>query len=300
MAGGHAFLLKAGDFCSQIHKEGCLAASHQPCYTRFKTEDPEMDEQSINSFPTKPLMTVHAPYTVFDQYTKTFEEVVRLAGIYVDFKLHERPSFTFELGALPALFVVALKCRVPSLRRKAIDLMHRSPGRECTFAARSSGQLASRVVAVEEEDLGLTPPPVSPASTPSSRRHRGVIRVGIRPSSSLQKWVSNAFFQGQKACHMSVTIAVHSAYLLDIAESDFPHICCLIELIRGSVTVGGVAEEVACRRISDQNSGPCADDHADDHDLGIHLRQLLWMMPSLDVQDCDAKRSHLEKGSAFI
>ncbi|KAF7195907.1 hypothetical protein HII31_02787 [Pseudocercospora fuligena] len=264
MADGHAFLLKAGDYCSQLHKEGYLAASHQPYYTRFKTEDPEMDEQSINSLSTEPLMTVHAPedtafplrmrdieligalpgdwmpsalqelqalckdrfeqwhaafsyshnhgkegegeacllmyyhiskmflkarlsqyQTIFDQYTETFEEVVRLAGIYVDFKSHERPSFTFELGAVPALFVVALKCRIPSLRRKAIDLMHRSPGKECTFGAGSSGELAARIVAIEEEDLGLTPPPVSPASTPSSRHssaHQSPINDSILPS----------------------------------------------------------------------------------------------------------------------
>lgn len=112
--------------------------------------------------------------------------------------------------------------------------------------------------------------------------HRGVIRVSVRSSSSLQSKVSNALHRKQCAYHMSVTVAVHSAYLFDIAESDFTHVCCLVELIRGSVAVGSVAEEVSCGCISDQYSGAGADNHADDHDLGVHLRQLLWTMPSLN------------------
>ena len=61
---------------------------------------------------------------VFDGYTHEFEEILRHAETYLANK-GERPAFTFEVGVVPPLYLVATKCRVPSIRRKAIEMMKR-------------------------------------------------------------------------------------------------------------------------------------------------------------------------------
>lgn len=61
---------------------------------------------------------------VFDEYTHEFKEILRCAEIYLANR-GERSTFTFEVGVVPPLYLVATKCRVPSIRRKAIELMKR-------------------------------------------------------------------------------------------------------------------------------------------------------------------------------
>jgi hypothetical protein len=105
------------------------------------------------------LTTRMAPWQlVFDEYTYHFREILRHAERYVAVKEQQKPVFTFEVGAVPPLYFMATKCRVPSLRRKALRLLARAPRKECMWGATSTGQLAARVIAIEEEGLGLPPP----------------------------------------------------------------------------------------------------------------------------------------------
>jgi len=62
------------------------------------------------------------------------------------------------VGAVPVFFFTATKCRVPSLRRKALQLMSLAPRKECMWGATSAAELAARLVAIEEEGLGLPAP----------------------------------------------------------------------------------------------------------------------------------------------
>ncbi|KAK5125987.1 hypothetical protein LTR85_011342 [Meristemomyces frigidus] len=94
--------------------------------------------------------------SVFDDYTHHFQQVVHHAEIYVTAKA--APVFTFEVGAVAPLYFVATKCRVPSLRRKALEVMARAPRKECMWGATSTAQISARIIAVEEEGLGLPLP----------------------------------------------------------------------------------------------------------------------------------------------
>lgn len=96
--------------------------------------------------------------TVFDEHTHRFEQVIHHAEFYVNAKALEEPTFTFEVGAVPPLYAVASKCRIPSLRRKALQLLARAPRKECMWGATSIGQLSARLIAIEEEGLGLPVP----------------------------------------------------------------------------------------------------------------------------------------------
>src|ERR1700761_8214755 len=74
---------------------------------------------------------LNATQMVFDSFTYHFREIIRHAKMYIKAKAIEQPVFTFEVGAVPPLYFTATKCRVPSIRRQALDLMSQAPGKEC-------------------------------------------------------------------------------------------------------------------------------------------------------------------------
>jgi len=127
-----------------------------------RTPYPSTDQAAVSSL----LMYYHVssiwlttrlttPQLIFDDYTYHFEQVVKHGEVYINALTAQRPVFTFEVGAVPPLYFVATKCRIPSLRRKALQLLARAPRKECMWGATSTGQLAARIVAIEEENLGL-------------------------------------------------------------------------------------------------------------------------------------------------
>lgn len=91
----------------------------------------------------------------FDDFTSNFEQIVHYADIFLRSRFDDRTTFTFETGAVAPLFLTATRCRIPSLRRKALDLMRKAPRKECFHGAESTAEVAGRVIDIEEE--GLTP-----------------------------------------------------------------------------------------------------------------------------------------------
>ena len=93
--------------------------------------------------------------TGYDRFTPEFRELIHHADLYVTAKAEQRPAFTFEVGAVPVLYFAASKCRVASLRRKALDLLTKAPGKEFTFGARTTAELIRRLIGIEEVGLEL-------------------------------------------------------------------------------------------------------------------------------------------------
>jgi hypothetical protein len=65
--------------------------------------------------------------------------------------------FSFELGIIPPMEVVARKCRYPKIRRKALEMLRQSPKRECLFDSMYSAILDERVMELEEAAFKLPP-----------------------------------------------------------------------------------------------------------------------------------------------
>lgn len=68
-----------------------------------------------------------------------------------------RPStakFTLDIGVIVPLYLVALKCRLSTLRRKAIALLLEWPRREGVWDSLFAGKIAEWVMHIEEEYLG--------------------------------------------------------------------------------------------------------------------------------------------------
>jgi len=98
---------------------------------------------------------LHLVEGVFDEFTSHFKDLVDHAAIYLQAKVEGPATFTFEIGATPALFLAAAKCRVPSIRRRALCLMSKAPRKECMHGSKSTAEFARRLVEIEEMGLGL-------------------------------------------------------------------------------------------------------------------------------------------------
>lgn len=97
--------------------------------------------------------------TVWDNYKSQFEEMIELAEpvLYDNLRFPDESSksFSFELGIIPPLQFVAWKCRWPTIRRKALQLLRNAPRRECVFDSSYSYALYERVRILEESALNL-------------------------------------------------------------------------------------------------------------------------------------------------
>ena len=63
------------------------------------------------------------------------------------------PNFTVDSGFIPPLYYTAVKCRVPSIRRKAIDFILAAPHREGIWDGIVVAQIARRIMDIEEEGV---------------------------------------------------------------------------------------------------------------------------------------------------
>ncbi|KAK0392354.1 hypothetical protein NLU13_1849 [Sarocladium strictum] len=70
------------------------------------------------------------------------------AGIFSP--CHMKPTFSMDMGIVAPLFMVATKCRVPLLRRQAIELLRGCSRREGMWDSELTARIASWVMSVEE------------------------------------------------------------------------------------------------------------------------------------------------------
>ncbi|KAK4228221.1 hypothetical protein QBC38DRAFT_454450 [Podospora fimiseda] len=66
---------------------------------------------------------------------------------------HIKPSFSADLGIVPPLYVVATKCRVPHIRRQAIQLLRSSARREGMWDSELTARIGMWITDVEEAEL---------------------------------------------------------------------------------------------------------------------------------------------------
>jgi hypothetical protein len=89
-----------------------------------------------------------------DIHTADFIQIVDLSEKLTQEVDPSRPqSFSFEMQIIAPLYYTAVKCRVPSLRRRALDLLRLAPNREGLWSKQISIRLAERVIEIEERGL---------------------------------------------------------------------------------------------------------------------------------------------------
>ncbi|KAF2422218.1 hypothetical protein EJ08DRAFT_726275 [Tothia fuscella] len=99
-----------------------------------------------------------------DIFTNDFADIVQLAS-QITGQIDAAPKspssnasdFSFEKQTIPPLYYTAIKCRSPSIRRRAMELIRKAPRRGGLWSAHISSKLAERVIEVEEGGLPIGP-----------------------------------------------------------------------------------------------------------------------------------------------
>lgn len=103
---------------------------------------------------------------VYDLHHLDFASIINRATELWDLALHvlriesssgnyvlPKPSLTADMGFIPPLYYTAIKCRVPSVRRQAIDILLSAPHREGVWDGVLAASIARSVMDVEEAGL---------------------------------------------------------------------------------------------------------------------------------------------------
>ncbi|KAK5055147.1 hypothetical protein LTR84_012895 [Exophiala bonariae] len=99
----------------------------------------------------------------YDNYTHLFAHIIDTATSLLTLTAqlrsktrNLRPHFPkFDIGLIPPMFLTALRCRDPVIRRKAIALLRKGPRQEGVWNSDMVAAVAERVVAIEESGLSM-------------------------------------------------------------------------------------------------------------------------------------------------
>ncbi|KAJ2995080.1 hypothetical protein NUW58_g1372 [Xylaria curta] len=90
----------------------------------------------------------------YDKFLPQFQQCVALAGDVA--ATHERYSgslkatFTPEIGIVPVLYIIGVKCRHPVVRREVLSILRRQSIREAVWDSISTARVVERVIEIEE------------------------------------------------------------------------------------------------------------------------------------------------------
>ncbi|KAI9644520.1 tRNA A64-2'-O-ribosylphosphate transferase [Ciborinia camelliae] len=114
---------------------------------------------------------------VYDSFMDAFRYITRAAEKLITTS-EANPSvintsrFSFDIGIVPPLHVVATKCREPSIRRKAVDLLFRSPRQEGMWDGVLSARIGRWIISCEEDGLDVPVRLVIPDGQPNYHNQR--------------------------------------------------------------------------------------------------------------------------------
>lgn len=95
--------------------------------------------------------------TDFDAFYPDFDKIVSLASALIndsgllDFS-EARNHYSFEQGIVSPLYLVASRCREPSIRRRALSLLSAVPRQECLWNSQMLSRIAKKIILLEEEE----------------------------------------------------------------------------------------------------------------------------------------------------
>ncbi|KOC18621.1 putative sugar transporter [Aspergillus flavus AF70] len=94
----------------------------------------------------------------YDNFLPQFQQCVALAGevaaAHQRYSGSTRPTFTPEIGFIPVLYIIGVKCRHPKVRREVLTILRRQPIREASWDSISTARVVERVIEIEEGAAG--------------------------------------------------------------------------------------------------------------------------------------------------
>ncbi|GIJ99482.1 hypothetical protein Aspvir_001614 [Aspergillus viridinutans] len=137
-----------------------LAEWHR-AYTNLVNSDPSELPSSVTSL----LLSFHAATsiitavsteqleTAYDAYLPQFRLIVEHSTVHLEASADpdgRQPPFTFEMGPGLSLFLTAIKCRDPWLRRRALELLRKAPPMQALYKCPPGAILAEAFMKLEE------------------------------------------------------------------------------------------------------------------------------------------------------
>ncbi|OBT68974.1 hypothetical protein VE03_01433 [Pseudogymnoascus sp. 23342-1-I1] len=157
------------------HTQSTLRSSLATWLQTFQTSLPTLTARQplIAPFVAPFLRTYHTMSTIilatslhprdeliYDAHTAAFESMIRLIrGVWETIlsyhaplgdQMPDPPGFTADMGFIPLLFFVVLKCRFGRIRGEALELLGGAPHREGLWDGVMAGGVGRRVVEIEE------------------------------------------------------------------------------------------------------------------------------------------------------
>lgn len=94
----------------------------------------------------------------YDNYLPQFQQCVALAvevaAGHERYSGSSKPTFTPEIGIVPILYIIGVKCRHPKVRREALRILQQQPIREAVWDSISAARVVERVIDIEEGGSG--------------------------------------------------------------------------------------------------------------------------------------------------
>jgi hypothetical protein len=94
----------------------------------------------------------------YDNFLPQFQQCVALASevaaAHQRYSGSSRSTFTPEIGFIPALYIIGVKCRHPNVRREVLSILRRQPIREANWDSISTAKIVERVIEIEEATTG--------------------------------------------------------------------------------------------------------------------------------------------------
>lgn len=177
MEKGHAIVRKA-DFCKWLEDDNIelesLRLEHATAVHQLDLWYTSFTQLQVDLDPSKSSRLIHAvsllsmyftttsiwlatclqkPQECYDAYHGQFRKIIEAAELIVNISEGQPQSemiFTFEMGLVPPLYFTASKCRHPALRRQAVSLIRRAPGKEGMWDRAEMIYMASKVIRMEE------------------------------------------------------------------------------------------------------------------------------------------------------
>lgn len=108
---------------------------------------------------------------IWDQYRETFREMIDFVEhirYSPDDLVNPKPQFNLEIGTVPILYSIILKCRDQSIRGRAMSVLQSQKLQEGVWDSNTVCSIAQRVIALEGDGL-------APIGVPNHARVRQVL-----------------------------------------------------------------------------------------------------------------------------
>jgi len=103
---------------------------------------------------------------VYDAFLADFKYITEICALLIASQSvggPRNPRFSFDVGVVPPLHVTATKCRDPSIRRRAVELLFASPRQEGLWDGVLTARIGKWITNCEED--GLSVPPYEPSNS---------------------------------------------------------------------------------------------------------------------------------------